>query len=442
MPWIAVLDMLAHRPSRRGYLFALGAFLTFGVSLGVYVVVWAHLRQPLHVGLRPLRFFDLRVYRGAGWRVLNDAALYRTPIVRHLGFTYPPFAALVFTPLSLFSLEFDRIAVTVVSVGVLLWTLRVALAIKRPSPARGQAVGRRAASAWALAAVAAALALWLEPITVTLGYGQIDVLIAALVVFDLSRPDSASGKGISIGLAAAIKLTPLLFIVYLLVSRRTRAAIVAALTFVATIGISFALVPTDAERYWTKIVFHSTRVGGSADFENQSLRGLFARLLAERDPAGMMVLGACVAVGAIGVLLAVRASRRGDEATGFSLCAITALLLSPVSWTHHWALAIPVLLLLATAAYERRSPTLAVATAGVLALGYAYIPERYSNHRGHKLLVAHQPLHGGLHTLAQDPYVLVGLVALAVSVASLARHLWVTRDPEHPWQHIALHIAG
>ncbi len=410
----------------RSYQLHLGAWLAFAASICIYILMSAGLHHPFHFGLRRLGFFDMRVYRGAGWRVLHDTALYRRPLVRHLGFTYPPFAALVLTPLSLFSLAFDRLALTASSLATLVWTLRRALTMKRANHGQHE-LRLTAGSAWALAALAAAAALWLEPITVTLGYGQIDILIAALVVFDLSRPDSAPTKGLAIGLAAAIKLTPLLFIAYLLWSRRRRAAIVAACTFVATIALSFALVPGDAERYWTKVVFHSSRVGGAADFSNQSLRGGFARLLAERHPGLISVLAA-LAVAAVGLLLAVRSSRRGDEATGFSLCAITTLLASPVSWTHHWVLAVPALLLAALAAYERRSALLAVATAGALAVGYAYLPEREESHRGRKLLVAHQPLHGGLHTLAQDPYVLIGLLALALPAASLARGWWLSRD--------------
>jgi alpha-1,2-mannosyltransferase len=402
----------------RRFQLHLGAWLVLALSVGIYVTLSERLHDPFHVGLRDLNFFDLRVYRGAGWRVLHDTALYRRPIVRRLGFTYPPFAALLFTALSFFSFAFDRIAVTIASVLALVWTLRTALALKRPSEREN--VGQDAAGAWALAAVAAAVALWLEPVTVTLGYGQTDIFIAALVVFDLARPDSARGKGVGIGLAAAVKLTPLLFIVYLLCSRRSRAAVVAAITFVATIALSFAVVPADAERYWTTVVFHSSRIGGAADSANQSLRGGFARLLAERHP-GAGVVVACLAVGAVGVFLAARSSRRGDEATGFSLCAITTLLVSPVSWTHHWAIAVPAILLLGVAAYERRRPLLVLGAAAALAVGYAYLPEHDVSHRGHRLLVAHQTLHGGLHTLAQDPYVLLGLLALALPAAHMAR---------------------
>jgi alpha-1,2-mannosyltransferase len=412
----------------RRYLLHLGAWLTLALSIGVYVTLSARLQHPFHVGLRHLNFFDLRVYRGAGWRVMHDTALYRRPIVRELGFTYPPFAALLFAPLSFFSLAFDRIAVTISSILALVWTLRRALALKRPT--HREAMGQRAVSAWALAAIAAAVSLWLEPITVTLGYGQIDIFIAALVVFDLARPDSARDKGVGIGLAAAIKLTPLLFIVYLLFSRRRRAAMVAAITFVATIALSFALVPSDAARYWTKVLFHSSRVGGAADIANQSLRGGFARFLAERHPgAGVVIV--CLTVAVVGVFLAVRSSRRGDEATGFSLCAITMLLVSPVSWTHHWAIAVPALMLLVVAAYERRQPLLAFQAVAALVVGYAYLPERDVSHRGRKLLVAHQILHGGLHTLAHDPYVLLGLLAVALPAAALCKSR-LARDHRRP----------
>ncbi len=425
----------------RTYQLHLGAWLAFAASICIYILMSAGLHHPFHFGLRRLGFFDMRVYRGAGWRVLHDTALYRRPLVRHLGFTYPPFAALMLTPLSLLSLAFDRLALTGSSLATLVWTLRRALAITRPSHGHRAPVALTAGSAWALAALAAAAALWLEPITVTLGYGQIDIFIAALVVFDLSRPDSARTKGLAIGLAAAIKLTPILFLVYLLLSRRRRAALTGALTLIATIAVSFALVPGDAERYWTRIVFHSSRVGGAVDFSNQSLRGGFARLLADRHP-GVLVFGAAALVGVFGLLLAARASRRGNEAAGFSLCAVTTLLASPVSWTHHWVLAVPALLLAAVAAYERRSPMLALATAGALAVGYAYLPEREESHRGRKLLVAHQPLHGGLHTLAQDPYVLVGLLALALPAASLARSWLSANDLQRTRRRMALNIPG
>jgi alpha-1,2-mannosyltransferase len=419
-------------------------WLVFALSVSVYVYLSVAIQhQPFHIGPRYLRFFDLRVYRGAVMRLLHGFSIYKRPIVLHLGFTYPPFAALLFTPLALVSFGLGRVLVTATNVVALVYLLRRALAITRPQCAGSRLIGSRPADAWALAALAAAAALWLEPISVALGYGQVDLLVAALVVFDISRPDNARGKGVGIGLAAAIKLTPLLFIAYLLLSSRRRAALAGVLTFIATIAISFMLVPGDASRYWGTLVFQSSRVGNAVDAGNQSLSGAVGRLLAEPH-LGSVAMFAVAVVAPVGLLLAARASRRGDEAVGFSLCAITTLLASPVSWTHHWTLAVPALLLLALTAYERRSRWLAVCAGGAAAVGYSYLPELTMPGRRHRLhhhgliLRAHEPALTGWASLARDPYVLVGLLALAgAAAASLRRD-----DVKLPWRGMPQDVAG
>jgi alpha-1,2-mannosyltransferase len=431
----------------------IGGWLALALSVAAYIYVSVSVQhQPFHVGPRHLRFFDLRVYRGAALRLLHGVSIYRRAIVRHLGFTYPPFAALLFTPLGLVSLPAARVVVTTFNIAALVFTLRRALAIRRPHAGGRELRGSTAATAWALAALFGAAALWLEPVSVALGYGQVDLLIAALVVFDISRPDGARGKGICIGLAAAIKLTPLLFIAYLLLSGRGRAAMLGVTTFLWTIAISFVIVPADASRYWGGLVFHSSRVGGAGDPGNQSMRGALARLLAERHPG--LAVGAVIALVALsGLLLAARAGRRGDEAAGFSLCAITTLLASPVSWTHHWALAAPALMLLALAAYERRLPSLGAWAAGAAAVAYSYLPEllmpdprRRLSHRlrlgAHRALVLHtnQLRVTGLQSLSRDPYVVVGLLALAG--AALTELAWLTRDPEPAGRGVAQDVAG
>ena len=401
----------------RGYRLITAAWLALAVSIAAYVFASVAMPrlpfspgvQPFYIGVRPLGFFDLRVYRGAGLHVLHGLTLYQHPIVRRLGFTYPPFAAMTMTPLALGSLRLDKIVITALSIAALVWTLRRALMLGRPTAGVRRALPRDPATAWAVAAAAAAAALWLEPVTVTLGYGQVDLLLTALVVFDLSRPDSARTKGVAIGLAAAVKLTPLAFLVYLLCTRRPRAALVGLSTFAASVGLSFLLVPADASKYWGGLVFKSSRVGSAINPGNQSLRAALARLLAERYP-GAAALAVVAVVAIVGIALAVRAARRGDEAMGFSLCAVTTLLVSPVSWTHHWALIVPALLLLAVAAYERQRPALALTTTMFLVVGYAYLPERY---------VANRLALGGPHTLVEDPYVIAGLLALALPASMM-----------------------
>ncbi len=232
-----------------------------------------------------------------------------------------------------------------------------------------------AGALWSLAALMTALALWLEPVSVALGYGQIDPIITALIVFDISRPDTARTKGAAIGLAAGMKLTPLMFIPYLLLTGRRRAALVASVAFLATIAAGFALLPSDAAQYWGLYVFKASRVGPLDATINQSLQGMLLRLTGSHAlGAGSMALIAVITVAGLGA--AVLYSRCGDEAAGFSLCAITQLLASPVSWTHHWMLVVPSLIMMTHRASAQRSRWLAVAVAAGAMIGYSYLIER------------------------------------------------------------------
>jgi alpha-1,2-mannosyltransferase len=149
-------------------------------------------------------------------------------------------------------------------------------------------------------------------------------------------------------------------------------------------------------------------VGGCCIPANQSLRGAILRL----DPSfgSGRVLAIALVTGIVGVALAVLASRRGDEAMGFSRCAITGLLVSPVSWTHHWTLAVPAVLLVGSRVVHRRSKVGMIAVATILLVGYSYLP---------KLMTKPSFLpRSGLPpawTVASASYVLIGLMALAVA---------------------------
>ena len=167
----------------------------------------------------------------------------------------------------------------------------------------------------------------------TLFFGQVNLLLLALVVGDLALPDRAKGKGIGIGLAAGIKLTPLIFIPYLLLTRRVRAAAVSTLTFAVTVGLGFALLPHASAVFWGGQFF-----GPSKHFhlDNQSLNGVILRLTHAGPGAHAYWLAAAVVVGVSGLATAVLASRRGHELLGLIACAATGLLVSPVSWSHHY----------------------------------------------------------------------------------------------------------
>jgi alpha-1,2-mannosyltransferase len=391
-----------------------GGWAMLAFSVATYAAVSIAMHQPFHAGGLRLRYFDLRIYHLAALRVTHGSSLYATPMLHHLGFTYPPFAALLLAPLAWVPLSVDELAVTGLNVLLLVWVLRRALMLTSRQDAAGRptGVGTSRTGAWSRAAGLAAAALWLEPISVTIGYGQINLLITALVVFDLSRPDETRTKGVAIGVAAAIKLTPLLFIVYLLLSRRGRAAGVASIAFVASIAPSFMVLTRDASAYWFHTIFQTGRIGNALDPADQSLHGAIARFTGSIQLAGGWEL-LIVAIAMCGVALAVRASRRGDEAAGFSLAAVSTLLASPISWSHHWTLAVPALVLLSRRAYEQRSRALGAAIVILGFIGYSYLPEIGESHFRSARGLASLP--------TTDPYPLFAVLIVAVCAASFAR---------------------
>jgi alpha-1,2-mannosyltransferase len=413
------------------------AWLALAASCAAYLLLSLPRSQAFHPW-GSLKLFDLHVYRGAARLVLDGRSLYAGPIWQWAPFTYPPFAAVVLAPLALVPFTVDAVLVTVLGI-VALFTI-LSLALRLPSSDRPETEHGRSRRS-ALIPLAVAAALWLEPVTSTLGYGQINLLIALLIVCDLSRRDDARGKGALIGVAAGLKLTPLVFVPYLLFSGKRRAACVALGAFAATIAGGYAVLPDDSRRFWGDGLFlNSRRVGGSYVPANQSLRGLILRL----DPSfgSGRIVAIVLAVALAGIALAVLASRRGDEAMGFSLCALTGLLVSPVSWTHHWTLAVPALLLLGARVIRRRSKVGIAAVAATLLVGYSYLP---------KLLAkpAFAPSHLSVGwTLASAPYIWIGFVALAVAgayeacraSAALTRHS--TRRPGFVEPPIAPNLKG
>ncbi len=182
----------------------------------------------------------------------------------------------------------------------------------------------------------------------TMFFGQINLVLLALVVGDLALPDRIKGKGIGIGLAAGIKLTPLIFIPYLLFTRRLKAAAVSALTFAVTVGLGFALLPHASAVYWGG---EFARPGRHFHLENQSLNGVILRLTHAGPNAHAYWLVAAVVVGIAGLATSIAASRRGHELLGLVACGATGLLMSPVSWSHHYVYVVPAL---ALAAYGPR----------------------------------------------------------------------------------------
>ncbi|WP_245984354.1 glycosyltransferase 87 family protein [Streptomyces tateyamensis] len=289
---------------------------------------------------------DMLVYRAEGAAVAAHQDLYGMRLPGwDLPATYPPFAAMLFVPSTWFDVTSLRIIVTFFNIGLL--GLLAWLSFKLVGWPRRQ---HRLPGAL----LAAGFGPWLEPVFTTIQYGQVNLAIACLVLIDLTRPDRSRSKGIAIGIAAGMKLTPGLFAVYFLLTGRIRAAMVSAASFAATFLIGAVALPSASYGFWAKYLWDSSRVGLTELVDNQSLRGATARLLSQHDP-GLLATAACglALVGGMGVAVfagrSARMMRRAD-AWGAVCTALTALLVSPISWTHHWVWCVPLLILLAAEA--------------------------------------------------------------------------------------------
>ncbi len=392
-------------------------WVLLGASLGAWTAVSVLvLHQPFYLGLRRLRFFDLHVYRATADDLRAGLPIYNMPIYRRMQFTYPPFAGLVMLPASLVSFSLAAGVSVVINLSCLLAILRLTPSLepraRTATVATGAAGDPAPVSGWGTVALLAALLLWSEPVTTTVGYGQIDLVIALLVVWDLSRRPGSSLGGIGIGLASGLKLTPLIFIPYLLLVRERRACTTAAITFLLTVAIGFVFAHADSVRYWDGLFLHSSRTGNVADAANQSLTGLITQLTGTRHLApAWAVLNGLVAI--VGLGLAARAGRRGERGVGFAICALTSLLVSPVSWTHHWVLMVPACFALWRWAGRRRGRGVQVILAALAVVSFLYLPE---------LLGEGARVHlGTLGRLAVRPYVVLGGAVLVAVGAVLLR---------------------
>ena len=299
-------------------------------------VVWAFLA----VAAVRHGYFDLRVYYGAinfwthGHGELYDYLLRNTVY----GFTYPPFAALAMLPMA---------AVPwLVAIGISI-TLNVAASFAVLYWLVDPLARRRGWNRWFTLAIAVGLAAAFEPMRETVNFGQVNMLLVALVGGDLLllvRRGSRLG-GIGVGLATAIKLPPGIFILYLLITRRFRAAAVA--TGTATIATLFAaaVIPDSTREFFTDALFNTDRIGSQAFVSNQSLNGFVARL-APTHPSKVLWLVLVLALLALWGWRVRQAAAVGDESAGFALTGIAGCLISPITWVHHLVWLLPALILL------------------------------------------------------------------------------------------------
>ncbi len=284
---------------------------------------------------------DFRVYRMGGQHVFGSS-LYSSEITilgKHLLFTYPPVAAVLFWPVSHYS---DFAGQTIWDVtNLLALTSLIAVSI---SAAQSRTVVR---SDWRTALILLApVGFLLYPVRSDLVIGQVNIVLVLMIVTDLtvgvSWRDRQLPEGVLVGLAAAIKLTPLVFIPYLVVSRQWRAARNAALTFVVVTGVMFAVNPHASWLYFTKEALDVKRIGNSQVLGNQALHAAIVR--AHLSPPAALFDLIALAVLCTGITLAAVAYNRSSKLLATLVCAGTGLMLSPISWVHHYVWIVPALI--------------------------------------------------------------------------------------------------
>ncbi|WP_242424059.1 glycosyltransferase 87 family protein, partial [Frankia sp. EI5c] len=186
----------------------------------------------------------------------------------------------------------------------------------------------------------------LEPVRSTFSFGQINIFLALLVALDLFGRRRLLPRGVLIGVAAGVKLTPLVFLLYLVWVGRWREAATAAISFGATVAVGFAVSYGPSATYWTHTFFDAEHIGGIPYVANQSVLGVLSRLMSGPDEARPLYLPIAGLVLIAGLIAAVRLHRRGETLLAGSACALTGLIVSPISWSHHWVWLVPLLLCL------------------------------------------------------------------------------------------------
>jgi alpha-1,2-mannosyltransferase len=279
---------------------------------------------------------DSAVYRAGALTFLHGDPLYdlqrltTLPSWVALPFTYPPAAALLFVPLTALPAGLAWGIVSTASVVSLAVVIKVCARTSGKVAVAGLTV----------------LALGLEPVWKTLFLGQINLILMALVVVDVLVLAGSRWSGVWVGVAAAVKLTPLIFVAHLFVTGRWRDGLRALGTFFALQALMFLLVPRDAVRYWTEAVLDPNRVGGVHWIFNQSLNGLLNRVTREASWSMSVALLIAVLLAVPAVWLVWRLHRRGENLAALLVTAFLGLLASPVSWSHHWVWVVPLVVLL------------------------------------------------------------------------------------------------
>jgi alpha-1,2-mannosyltransferase len=288
---------------------------------------------------------DLEVYRlgmQAWWHGQDIyGPLPTTSAGVRLPFIYPPFAVVALGPLGV--LPWGWAVVTLFALNLLCVGGTLFLVARRAWPSGG----RHGALLVATAGLPMAMAL--EPLRETFAFGQVNLLLMGLVAADCLTRGQRWPRGVGVGLAAATKLTPLAFLIFFLVRKDYRAAATALVTAVAATALGFLVDPAGSVKYWFGGLAGAGGLSGSPYRTNQSIEAVLVRL---GLPTGVTTL-CWIALTLVLLALTVVAMRRSESVVAFAVNAGFALLVSPISWSHHWVWVAPALLAMVLVGFRR-----------------------------------------------------------------------------------------
>lgn len=317
-------------------------------ALAAITMVWGCFSAAQLVGVHgdDPGFIDLLVYRAGGHAALTGNAIYGPDFAsvnnspHGLAFTYPPFAALIFVPLALLPAAAAKTAMVLLNAAACAIFFAVLAAAMRNGWDRLRNWRSLTApitpKTGIVLAVAATVFTFGVPVEDNFAYGQVNLILAAAVAFDILLPSGRWPRGIIVGVAVAVKLTPAVFLGYFLVTRQWRALVVSLVTAMSALLLSWLVIPEDTIRYFTSTLFDPARIGGLAFASNQSMRGVMERIPALDSVRGLLWVVATVLVVGLAIAAIEGSRRSGDIVAGMLSAAVIGLLCSPVSWGHHW----------------------------------------------------------------------------------------------------------
>lgn len=318
---------------------------------------------------------DIDVYRMGGRAWLDgqplyaDGALFHTAGGLDLPFTYPPLAAIAFCPFAWLPLPAAGAAITATTLVLLVIAIATVLSgldvwptsAVAPEPAwlrRG----------WLAAALVVPAVVLFEPIRSNFSFGQVNVVLMALVIVDCVPRRTSWPRGLLLGLAVALKLTPAVFLLYFLLRRDRRATLTTVASFLVLTLLGFTLAWPDSWQYWTDTVRNTDRIGGATLNTNQNLAGALARLALDEQRQSLLWALASLAVLALTVWATRRVLSAGEPILALVCVALFGLVVSPVSWSHHWVWMFPAVLVTGVLGYRRRKVALGVLSAAGVGL--------------------------------------------------------------------------